>query len=396
MPAPADLSEAITGRISSDEVTAVLRDLVRAASPNPPGDERQAAAAAGRWLEEAGCHSFEEVEELPGRTNLLATWGPADAERTLVFNGHLDVVPVGDPDEWTHPPFEATVDDGKVHGRGTADMKSGIASMIEALLALGRLGFAPAGRLVFHLVADEEAAGVHGTGFLLNEGRLKGDAAIVGEPTSLMIGLGERGTLWADIVARGRAAHGSVPHHGVSAIEKLAKVVLALHNRGFEGHNALLGSPSLNVGVFEGGTKVNIVADRARIAIDRRTIPGETLEAVLGELDGILGELRSADPEIDLEIEVVQFAEPSLIDKGSPVVEQMARSVQAMLGGPPDYYGSPGVTDARFYRNQAGIPTVVFGPGPMALAHTVDEFVEIADLTAGAGVYAHFVSSYLG
>lgn len=383
-----EFTSEIADAVDTNEAVQITQDLVRAPSENPPGREHLAAAVARQWLEEAGCEGFEEFEEFEGRTNLIASWGDSSSGPRLIFNGHLDVVPAADADGWDNPPFSAVVKDGKIFGRGTSDMKSGIAAMIEAVAALNRVGFKPRGHVQFQLVADEESFGRHGTEFLLRKNLLAGDAAVIGEPTSLMICLGERGAYWATIHATGRAAHGSVPEQGISAIEKVAKAAVALHGREFSESHPLLGKPTLNVGTIAGGTKVNVVADRASISIDRRAVPGETEEGVQGQIEAILEEIKAGDPDCEFNIEVFGFAEPSIIQKDAPIVRLLADSVESQTGGPPDYYGSPGATDARFLRNQGRIPAVVFGPGIMGAAHTVNEFADVASIGIASKVYA--------
>lgn len=384
----------IADAVDTDEAVRITQDLVRAPSENPPGREHLAAAVARQWLEAAGCEEIEEIEEIEGRTNLTATWGDPSSSPRLIFNGHLDVVPAADDDGWNDPPFSAVVRDGRIFGRGTSDMKSGIAAMIEAVIGLNRIGFKPAGHIQFQLVADEESFGRHGTEFLLRKNLLAGDAAVIGEPTSLMICLGERGAYWATIHATGRAAHGSVPEQGISAIEKVAKAAIALHGRDFDDSHPLLGKPTLNVGTIAGGTKVNVVADRASISIDRRAIPGETEEAVQSEIEAILDEVKAGDPDCEFKVEVFGFAEPSIIGRDEPIVRLLARSVESQTGGPPDYYGSPGATDARFLRNQGRIPAVVFGPGIMGAAHTVNEFADVASIGIASKVYAELAHRF--
>lgn len=389
-----EFASEIADAVDTDEAVRITQDLVRAPSENPPGHEHLAAAVAKGWLEEIGCQKIEELEEFEGRTNLIASWGDPSSGPRLIFNGHLDVVPAADDAGWNHPPFSAVLEDGMIFGRGTSDMKSGIAAMIEAVAGLNRIGFKPRGHIQFQLVADEESFGRHGTEFLLRKNLLAGDAAVIGEPTSLMICLGERGAYWATIHARGRAAHGSVPEQGISAIEKVAKAAVVLHGREFNNSHPLLGKPTLNVGTIAGGTKVNVVADRASISIDRRAIPGETEESIQSEIEAILDEIRAGDPECNFKIEVFGFAEPSIIEKNAPVVRLLSESIETHAGGPPDFYGSPGATDARFLRNQSQIPTVVFGPGIMGAAHTVNEFADVASIGIASKVYAELAHRF--
>jgi succinyl-diaminopimelate desuccinylase len=386
--------------VDRDELVQITADLIRAESENPPGNEQRVAEIAAGWLEKIGCAPLDFHSEIEGRPSIIAWWPARRATepvpgRVLVLNGHLDVVPAGDHRQWTHPPYSAHIEDGKIFGRGASDMKSGIASMIGAVAALQRRGFQPHGRICFQLVADEESAGTHGTGFLVREGLISGDAAIVAEPTSLMVGLGERGALWAKIKAIGRSAHGSVPHLGVSAIEKIARAVLALHNRNFGRDDPVFGKPTLNAGVISGGDKVNMVADYAELQVDRRLVPGESIESATSEIRAILDEISSEDPDARYELEVMNFAEPSVESKDSEIVRLVSESIESCVGGPPEYYVSPGSSDARFLRNEAGIPTVLFGPGIMGLAHVVDEYVEVDSIVAAAEVIALAAQRFL-
>src|SRR3954447_26635586 len=262
--------------VDRDGVVDLTSALVRIDTRNPPGNERLAADWCRQALEPFGA-TFREVEPAPGRTSLLATIGdPGDGRPTLIVNGHLDVVPINEA-QWTRSPFGAEVDAGdrRIYGRGTADMKGGIAAAICALTTLQRAGRQPACDVVFHLVADEERGGALGTEVLVRDGLVHGDACLVPEPTGMQVCVAERGLLVVTIVTKGRPAHGSQPQNGLSAIEKAAKVVLALHaaDMGDTAHD-LLGTPTVNVGVIEGGSGHNTVAESCDVVIDRRLLPG--------------------------------------------------------------------------------------------------------------------------
>src|SRR5581483_4008439 len=219
--------------VSEDEVVEICRDLVRAPSENPPGNEEAVAKVAANWLGtlDLGC---EFVTPLPGRVSTLSQWG--SGERALLFNGHYDVVPALDVDQWPHPPFAGVVEDGKLYGRGSVDMKAGIAACLAAVSALQRSGFEPGGRLLMHFVADEEALGTHGAKYLVENGYCEGvTEAIVGEPSEMHLVTSERGAVWLKIITEGRSAHGSTPQLGVNAIEHMARVVEAVSGMRFKG-----------------------------------------------------------------------------------------------------------------------------------------------------------------
>lgn len=390
-----DLTRTVNEHVSEDEVVEICRDLVRAKSENPPGDERAVAGVAERWLRRLGLQ-VQRVEAAPGRVSVLSSWGDAAGGKTLAFNGHTDVVPATDAAAWPHPPFSGHVADGRIYGRGATDMKSGIAACIAAVSGLQRGGFVPRGRLVMQFVADEEALGILGAKYLVENGHCEGiDEAIVGEPTSLHLVTSERGALWFRIVTHGVSAHGSTPQLGVNAIEHMSHVVLAAQAMRFRRLHETLGAPTVNVGTVRGGSKVNMVPDRAVVEIDRRTLPGETREEILSDFEALLARLRGDVEGFDAEIEVIDLAEAAETPAGTSVVGLLAQARDA-LGAEGSEVGYMGATDARYLINQAKIPTVVFGPGDVMLAHTTGEYVEIAQLVTGARIYAHAFARFLG
>lgn len=379
--------------VDTEALVACARALVAVDTQNPPGNERAALDVARKMLEPFGA-SFEEVEPAPGRTSLVATVGTADGSRpTLIVNGHLDVVPV-DRAGWTCDPFEGRLDGDRLYGRGMADMKGGIASAVEALHVLRRAGRQPSCDVVFHLVADEERGGALGTSALVEAGLVRGDACLVPEPTGLALCVAERGLMVADVTVFGRPAHGSEPRRGVSAIEIAAKVVLALHAADFgAAAHPLLGSPTCNVGVIEGGSGHNTVAERCTITVDRRLLPDVSqaeAEAGLRKLiDGV------DDPDLRYELEVSVYGEASELDPSHGFVGQVQAAMVGVLGQEVPVIGMGFTTDARFVRNQAGIPAVVCGPGEVSQAHVNDEWVSVSRLADAAAVYAELYATFV-
>jgi acetylornithine deacetylase/succinyl-diaminopimelate desuccinylase family protein len=385
---------ALVNEVERDEVVEICRDLVRAPSENPPGNEEAVAVVTEQWLTRLGLSS-QRVVSAPGRVSVISSWD-GEPGPVLAFNGHYDVVPAGDAHAWPHPPFDAFVEDGRIIGRGSSDMKAGIAACLAAVSALRRGGFTPKGRFVMQFVADEEALGLLGAKHLVDNGYCEGiDQAVVGEPTSLHLVTAERGAFWLRIITEGVSAHGSTPQLGVNAIEHMAHVVLAARGMRWRKLHPMLGSPTLNVGTIHGGSKGNMVPDRCVIEIDRRTLPSETREEVLDELEAMLDDVRGRVPDLRAHIEPDGWAEASETPEGTPIVRLLADAREA-LGAEGSELGYMGATDARYLINQARIPTVVFGPGDISLAHTTGESVEIAQLVAGARIYAHAFARYLG
>jgi acetylornithine deacetylase/succinyl-diaminopimelate desuccinylase len=378
--------------VDVDAVTERTRALVAVDTQNPPGNERAIVDVARQMLEPFGAR-FEEVEPEPGRTSLLATIGAGDGSRPLLLvNGHLDVVPV-EAGEWDHDPFRAELEGGRLYGRGTSDMKGGVAAAVEALAALGRAGREPSCDLAFHLVADEERGGGLGTRVLVERGAVRADACVVPEPTGLALCVAERGVLTATITVHGRPAHGGQPRAGVSAVEMAAKVVLALHGADFgDPDHPLLGRPTCNVGEIHGGTGHNTVAERCVLVVDRRLLPGTTREAAMAGLRARIDAVGDGDLRYGLEPGL--YGEASELDAHHPFVAEVQSAVAAVLGRPAPVIGMTFSTDARFVRNQAGVPTVVCGPGDLEQAHTNDESVAVERLVDAAAVYAHLYASF--
>jgi acetylornithine deacetylase/succinyl-diaminopimelate desuccinylase len=276
-------------------------------------------------------------------------------------------------------------------------MKGPIAAAMAAYGGILRAGVALNGSLSYHLAADEEFGGVHGTRVLWERGVLTQDAAIVGEPSELTLGLAERGGAMVVATAFGKAAHGSQPHRGVNAITSMARFLLRLEDVLPDLEHRLAGRPTVNAAMIEGGSAPNVVPDRCSVEIDRRLIPGETdKEAVLGSFRELADSLRAERDEVDLRFEIREWAEPAETEAGTEIARVARDAVEAETGQPAVDAGFTGITDARFYINDAHIPTVILGPGSLTVAHTADEWVDVGELVAGARIYARLFVGYLG
>jgi acetylornithine deacetylase/succinyl-diaminopimelate desuccinylase family protein len=392
MPAE-DVLRAAAEAVDPDEVVRIARALIAAPSENPPGDEEGPAAVATDVLASLDADPTL-VRSDEGRPNVVAELGAGEGP-SLAWNGHLDVVPAGDPATWTRDPWSGTVDAGRLVGRGSVDMKGGIAAALAAATALRRAGIGLAGSLAFHLVADEEVGGLHGTRVLFERGLLTQDACIVGEPSELQLGLAQRGGAWMTATARGKAAHGSQPQRGVNAITSMARFLLRLPEVLPDREHALVGRPTVNAALISGGSGPNVVPDRCVVDIDRRILPGEAdAEAVREPFLELAARLRIDHPEVDVDVELREWTDAAEAS-GDAAIARVARdAVAAETGRRPDDVGFTGITDARFYLNDASIPGVILGPGSLSLAHTANESVPVDELVAAARIYARiFVAS---
>jgi acetylornithine deacetylase/succinyl-diaminopimelate desuccinylase-like protein len=276
-------------------------------------------------------------------------------------------------------------------------MKGSIAAALGAVAAIRRAAVSLAGTLDLHLVADEELAGIHGTRVLLEHGLLDQDACIVGEPSDLRLGLAERGGAWITATAHGTAAHGSQPHLGVNAITSMARFLLRLPEALPDRTHPLVGGPTVNAALISGGSAPNVVPDRCEVDIDRRVIPGESdPEEVLAPFRRLIDELRQEHPETDLDVEIREWTDAAEARSDSAIAEVVRVAARAVRGESPKDVGFTGITDARYYLNEVAIPTVIFGPGSLSVAHTADEWIDVAEMVDASRIYARAFVGFLG
>ncbi len=381
--------------VDVERLLELTKEMVSVDTRNPPGNETPIEGVVRSALQHWDPR-WTRIEPSPGRLSLVAEIphpdGPDPSRRTLIVNGHLDVVPVNAP-AWSGDPFSPRVLDGKLFGRGSADMKGGIAAAITALDTLERSGGVPGANIVFHLVADEERGGALGTKVLLDMGLIAGDACLIPEPTDLAVCVAERGLLQGRVVVAGKPAHGSRPREGVSAIEHAARVVLALHGADFGGpEHPLLGAPSANVGIINGGSAFNTVAESCVVGVDRRLLPGATVssatEEIIARIDGAAADGLSYTFEVDT------FGEASEMPSNDPFASMVRSCVASVTGSDPDVIGMTFTTDARFVRNQAKMPAVVCGPGAIDQAHGDDEYVTVERLAQACEAFARLYAQF--
>jgi acetylornithine deacetylase/succinyl-diaminopimelate desuccinylase family protein len=375
------------------------RALVRIPTENPPGDERRALVWIEPRLRALGFKVTRAVSP-HGRWNLLAerAFGsapPRGRSRVFLFNGHVDVVPHGDARAWRRPPFEARVHGGKLHGRGAADMKGGIAAFVEAVAAVSRAGVRSPHRVAIHLVSDEESLGVEGTGFLTDRRLVRADLAVVGEPTNLAPATAAKGTLRGFIHVRGKAAHAATPERGLNAIVLASHVIERLAALKFQAEHPLLGRPTLNVATIHGGLRHNMVPPLCTVEFDRRVVPGETAASARAGIARVLAEVRRAHPRLQARIEWGLYGEPSEIPERAEVARLAIDAIRDLEGRRARPVGLLGTTDARYLIRKARIPTLILGPGDLAQAHSVDEFVRVEDLRRAAAIYAVMLCRFL-
>jgi len=376
--------------LTRDAVLDVLQALVRTPSVNPvlaPSEgqgEAAVAAVARKWLATHGVRAWLE-EVAPERPNLVAEVGTGGDSPTLVFCAHLDTVGT---DGMTIPPFEPTVEGNRLYGRGSYDMKGGAAAAMCAAAALAVEDLP--GRLLLALVADEEHGSLGTQGFLA---RHRADACIVTEPSEVRLILGHKGFVWARLTTRGRAAHGSRWDLGISAIGKMGRIITALerfdHEELRRRKHPLVGPASLHCALIEGGSGLSIYAESCDLDVERRILPGETAEQVLGELREVAD---SAGEEA--EVELLLHRPPLVCPPDSAVATALREAATEITGEPPQEDGVGYWMDAALFAD-AGISTVDYGPAGQG-AHEAVEWVDVDSVLSCARVLAETARRFLG
>jgi acetylornithine deacetylase len=377
--------------IARGDAVALTRELVRIDSRNPtlvagaPGEARVARALAA--VLEAWGFRVELRDAVPGRPNVIARIGHArEGARSLMLNGHLDVVGV---EGMVHPPWDAKEREGRLYGRGSSDMKGGVAAMCAAAArAVSASGGTVDGELIIAAVVDEEYSSL-GTRALI-AGGVRADAAIVTEPTRLAIMPAHKGFVWIDVVVQGRAAHGSRWEVGVDAIRHAGLLLAALDVVDGElltgREHALLGRPSLHASTISGGTGLSTYPDRCEFTIERRTIPGEATSTVMAEIADAFDRVRARRPELQATMSLVFEQPPSDVAIAAPIVRALDGAIRA-CGEEVNVTGMSAWTDAAIL-NEAGIPAICFGPGDIALAHAAEEYVRVDEVERATLVLA--------
>jgi acetylornithine deacetylase len=374
-------------KIDRENVVGLMKSLITIESINPSvgglGESRISEFVAD-YLEKVGL-DVQTQQVVGDRYNVIGTLRGENSNRSLMMNGHLDTVGVKG---MVNPPFEPFVKNGRIHGRGACDMKGPLAAMIASIQALIKAKARLDGDLQISAVVDEEYLSL-GTNRLLEE--FRPDAAIVGEPTNMKIGIVHNGIVRVEVETRGKAAHGSVPEKGVDAITEMAKFVLGLEELKKEYANRsheLVGVPKLHTSLIEGGTEWNIVPDFCLLKVERRTIPGETALTFANECKSIFKSLSKADPSFEAKMRVVLDKQAMEIDPHEAVVESVQKAFREVRGTEPQITGEPYWTDASLFVNKAHVPTCLFAPGDIAVSHSRNEYIEIEDVVESARIYA--------
>lgn len=377
--------------VDREEIVQIVCDLVRQNTVNPPGNEHLCKESVTRCMQSLGMEvSFYEKE--PGRTNVVGRIGRGS--KSIGFVSHMDVVPPGELEQWNTPPFEPTITDGRIYGRGTLDDKGSFACAYSACKAF--LAEQPDfdGTIYLIAAADEEVGSELGIIYLVEECGLKFDVAIIPDGGRMDVSIyGEKGILWVELESHGIQAHGSTPELGRNAIVPLAETIAeiksldlgASYDHAFDGW-------TMNVGTIQGGSSTNTVPSVARATIDFRLPAGISKKQVLAQIDEKVSAMRLRSPDSDVRVKVLHETEPHLSDKNSIIIRSFDQAARR-LNLPMNYetFGGNTVAKNLYF---AGITSVVHYPGDDKLAHVPNEFVIIDELVLGSVLYAETLEAY--
>lgn len=401
-----------------DRLVSLTSRLIQINSENPIGSQRNVVDFVENYLREAGI-SYEETGANPDFPCVTAKIGN-EGGYSLIFNGHVDVVPAGDRTKWEFDPFGGRVTDTRILGRGTSDMKAGVAGVLFALSLLKEVEGELKGNIRLHIVSDEESGGEYGTAWLCENGYADGaDGCLVAEPTTMStIEIGQKGGLLLTVKAHGQSAHGSLGNlKGENAILKMGKVLplvekltritghfsdrqlkpledsknLAEEKNGIPGAGKVIDHVTTNVGVIQGGTRHNMVPDYCEAVVDCRLPIGVDLE----EIGACVEEIRRESGVDGVEFELDYRSMPNVTDHEDALVLAVKKNVEEFLGAQvvPAYQWAS--SDARDYR-KLGIPTIQFGPSNTEGIHSYNETVDIADVVTAAKAYVAAVCDLMG
>lgn len=379
--------------IAPGDARALTRALVRMDSRNPAlAPDAPGERACARFLRDvlsAWGFRTELSDAVPGRPNLVARIGEAAGGRSLMFNGHLDVVGV---EGMTHAPFSAEERNGRLYGRGSADMKGGLASMCAAAWRAARAGVN--GEIIIAAVADEEYESV-GTRALL-AGGLRADGAIIAEPTTLAIMPAHRGFVWIEVLVKGFAVHGSRWDIGVDAIRHAGLLLAELDRVDAEvlplRAHPLLGRGSVHASLISGGIGMSTYPDLCVLKLERRTIPGDSAADVVAEVERACAAVRRVRPSFESSVRMLVAQGPSDVSANAPIVRELASACEAD-GEAVRIEGMSAWTDAALL-NDAGIPAICYGPGDISLAHAAEEYIPLGEIDRATSVLASFAQRW--
>jgi succinyl-diaminopimelate desuccinylase len=396
----------VTVHVDDKEVINLTQALVQIPSvyrPNDPeGNESRAAQYVYEYLLGLGLEVYIE-EVVKGRPNVIGILDSGRPGKTLLFEGHTDVVTEGNRDAWSYDPFGAAIEGGRMYGRGNNDTKGNLSAAIAAVHAIKKSNVNWKGKIILCIPCDEEGMMI-GIKHFIQQGWAKGvDGAIICEPEENQICITQKGAMRAVIRTYGKMAHGAMPLTGVNPNTRMAQFICELMTlerleKQRVGEHRYLGWPSITptiiLGPEKGEPQINVIPDHCMTTLDIRTVPGQEHNQLRIDMEQILGKLASNDPDFKASIEVIEsrpWTETSLDD---PIVRASVESYRRVVGKNPVFNGVPGATDGTFL-HLAGIPIVTTGAGDRHIPHQINEYINLAELVEASRIYAETAMLFL-
>lgn len=384
----------------------LTQELVRIPSVyrpgEPDGNEEKVAHFVADYLRNIGIEVHVE-EVVPGRPNVIGIVDSGKPGKTLLFEGHTDVVTEGDAASWNYDPFGAEIIGGKMYGRGTNDTKGNLACMITAVQSILEDGDDFRGKIILCIPVDEEGMMI-GIKHFIEQGWADGvDGAIICEPQENQICIAQRGAMRLKITVHGKMAHGAISWSGVNPNWRMAKIITALEQlekeeQEMHGDHEFLRFPSITPTILQapvtGDAQINVIPEKCMTTLDIRTVPSQDHDVLLEKIEGIFRRLKAEDPDFHAELEVLENRPATETDRNEPIVRAVHQAVEQVLEKEPVYNGVVGATDGTFLHVH-GVPIVTIGAGDREIPHQVNEYVDVKELGETTEIYRQAALNFL-
>ncbi|UAL50531.1 M20 family metallopeptidase [Metabacillus dongyingensis] len=398
--------ESILPFIDKKEVIELTRSLIRIQSVYRPnvegGNEEKVARFIDDYLKNIGLEVYYE-EVVPGRPNVIAVYDSGIPGKTLLFEGHTDVVTEGDIDSWTYDPFGGEVSNGRIYGRGSCDTKGNLAAAISAVHSIKKSDAAFNGKIILCIPCDEEGMMI-GIKDFIKKGWADGvDGAIICEPEENQLCITQKGAMRIVLKTYGKMAHGAMPLTGINPNTRMAKLIVELdqleqREKERMGEHPYLGWPSITPTILQapvkGEPQINVVPAQCMTTLDIRTVPGQEHHQLRKEIEVIIEQLGKEDPHFKATLELIEDRPWTETSKDHEVVQAVAQAYKQVTGKEPVYNGVPGATDGTFL-HLAGVPIITTGAGDRHIPHHADEYVDIDELVETVQIYTLSALNFL-
>ncbi|MFD1927945.1 M20 family metallopeptidase [Sporosarcina siberiensis] len=361
---------------------------------DPEANETKVALYVAQYLRDIGIETYIE-EVVPGRPNVIGIVDSGKPGKTLLFEGHTDVVTEGDINLWTHDPFEAEIVDGRMYGRGTNDTKGNLACMITAVHSLMQDKETFSGKIILCIPVDEEGL-MLGIKHFIQQGWADGvDGAIICEPEENNVCIAQRGALRIRVDIYGKMAHGAISWSGINPNWRLARLIVELEKlekteQDRFGEDPYLKWPSITPTIIQspakGDAQINVIPGQCMMTLDIRTVPAQDHDELVSKINTIMDELKKNDADFNAELTILDNRPSTITPKEDPVVQAIYEAVQSVTGEEPIYNGVPGATDGTFL-HMHGIPIVTIGAGDRDIPHQINEYIDIEELAVTTAIY---------